>query len=89
MGMYTEIVLGAALKRDTPKEVIDILNYMIDSELEDPKPTLPVHPLFDTERWEIMLQCDSAYFGGCSNSILKEPRHSFDTHHLSIYPWQS
>ena len=28
MGMYTELVMAVELDRDTPKEVIDILEYM-------------------------------------------------------------
>lgn len=84
MGMYTEIVLGVALKRDTPKEVIDILNYMIDHEIGDVISNLPSHPLFKTYGWYRMLISDYCIFGGCSNSILKEPRHSFDNWHLSI-----
>lgn len=84
MGMYTEIVLGVALKRNTPKEVIDILNYMIDGEPDESRLILDDHPLFKTDRWHFMLCCNSAYFGGYSNSILKEPRHSYDIYHLSI-----
>lgn len=28
MGMYTELIFGAELKKDTPKNVIEALNYM-------------------------------------------------------------
>lgn len=84
MGMYTELVLGVDLVRDTPEEVIDILKYMIEGELEDPEPTVPDHPLFKTDRWRIMLRCDSHYFGGCSFSILDSPRYKGDVYKLSI-----
>ncbi len=29
MGMYTELIFGASLKKDTPKEVIESLRYML------------------------------------------------------------
>lgn len=38
MGMYTKLILGAQLKRNTPKEVIDTLLYYIASDhLEPPE----------------------------------------------------
>ena len=29
MGMYTELIFGAALKKDTPDKIINALNYML------------------------------------------------------------
>ena len=29
MGMYTELIFGAKLKKDTPNEVIEALKYML------------------------------------------------------------
>ncbi len=63
MGMYTELVCAFDLREDVPQNVIDILQYMVSSE----KPRnfqIPDHLLFDTTRWNIMLQCDSFYFPG-------------------------
>jgi len=37
MGMYTELIFGAELKRETPKEVIETLRYMIGDVEEKPK----------------------------------------------------
>ena len=49
MGNYTEFVFGAELKKDTPKEVIETLTWMIKGE---DTYTPPDHPLFSTTRWE-------------------------------------
>lgn len=40
MGMYVELIFGAQLKKDTPKEVIDTLKYMIedDDDASEPEP---------------------------------------------------
>lgn len=84
MGMYTEFVLGVDLVRETPKEVIDILDFMITNDLDDNEPILPDHPLFNTERWRYMLQSDSYYFGGFSNSLIDAPRFIEDVYKLSI-----
>lgn len=65
MGMYTEFVFAAKLKRDVPKQVIDTLRWMVDSD--EPPKELPDHPLFSYGmRTEYMLRCDSYYFNGKS-----------------------
>ena len=61
MGDYTELIFGAELKTDTPKEVIDILQYMCYRKT--PRPTaFPNHILFSKPRWEILFSCSSYYF---------------------------
>jgi len=64
MGMYTEFHLNVELKQNLPQEVIDVLNYMTkENNLGTEKPnTIPVHPLFMTDRWSSMLLMSSAYF---------------------------
>ncbi len=37
MGMYTEMIFGAELKRDTPNTVIESLKYMLGERNERPK----------------------------------------------------
>ena len=34
MGMYTELIFGVELKKDTPKEVIKTLQIMIDGDID-------------------------------------------------------
>ena len=57
MGMYTELILGAELNKDTPKLVIDSLKYMIGETEEKPDE----FPLPDG-RCEWLLQGGSYYF---------------------------
>jgi len=71
MGMYTELHFNTELKEDTPKEVIDILKYMVSDNPPDKPPKLPKHELFETPRWEIMLRCDSYYFDADTHSTLR------------------
>ena len=68
MGMYTEFVFASELKKETPKEVIDILKYMV-GDVEEYTCELPNNDLFKTRRWEFMLRCDSYYFDGKTSSI--------------------
>ena len=58
MGMYTELIFGADLKKDTPESVIEALKYMI-GDIEE-KPTN--FPLPDG-MCEWLFKCSSYYFG--------------------------
>ena len=58
MGMYTELIFGADLKKDTPKNVIEALKYMIGEKKEKPDD----FPLPDG-RCEWLFQGSSYYFG--------------------------
>ncbi len=69
MGMYTELVFACELKKDTPKEVIDILEYMVGNPRKDP--IIPAHELFSTSRWEWMFKSNSYYFDGDTHSTLR------------------
>lgn len=73
MGMYTEFVFAIELKKETPKDVINVLKYMTEEELtEDIKiESLPKHSFFDTRRWEGLFISDSDCFDGITNTILK------------------
>ena len=62
MGMYTELYVKAVFKEDLPKDVVDIIEYMLgigDNEVDDLK--LPDHELFKTPRWVCMLRSASHY----------------------------
>jgi len=71
--MYTELVCAFELKRDTPESVITILTYMCEGKGKELREfmTLPNHELFKTARWEYMLNSDSYYFDGRTNSIIR------------------
>ena len=57
MGMYTELIFGASLKENTPKDVIETLQYMVGN-IEKPK-----NLAFDTESGRNPLLESSCYFG--------------------------
>lgn len=67
--MYTEFHFNAALKEDVPSQVLQILQYMLNEREE--MPDTPDHELFDTNRWEHMLRCDSYYFEADTHSTLR------------------
>lgn len=69
MGMYTELVMACELKENISEEVIETLRYMVGDS--DYLATVPVHALFNTDRWKAMLRCDSYYFDGDTNSTLR------------------
>ena len=56
--MYTELIFGADLKKDTPENVIEALKYMIGDTREKPKD----FPLPDG-RCEWLFRGSSYYFG--------------------------
>lgn len=66
MGMYTELSIGIELKSDTPKAVIDVLEYMARGG-----DTVPAygHPLFETDRWDWMLRSGGSYYFDAKPSL--------------------
>lgn len=65
MGMYTELIFGAKLKKETPEQVINALMFIIGDVKEKPK-DFP----FSDGRIEWML-CGSSYYFGISESVNK------------------
>jgi len=63
--MYTELLLTVRLKKETPRQVINILEQMLYNKKS--LHGLSSHLLFKTSRWEWMFSGSSYYF----NSILK------------------
>ncbi len=62
MGMYTEFHFNARLKKDTPKDVMDILHYMLRNGHTELPLNRPNHPFFECDRWQGLFTGDSAYF---------------------------
>lgn len=58
MGMYTELIFGARLKKDTPNEVISTLQYMIN-----PTGDKPLDFQLPDGRYEHLFTMSSYYFG--------------------------
>ena len=75
MGMYTELVLGLELKPD--EKILNVLKYMLGDVKEKPLDYDYSHRLFETARWDIMLQCDSYYFDGQTDSKLIFDHHGY------------
>lgn len=71
MGMYTEFVFAIELKKETPKDIIKILAFMVDESEEEEYPTdLPKHEFFETARWNRLFISSSSYFEGITSSKL-------------------
>lgn len=61
MGMYTELLFKAELRRDVPQSVIDTLLYLTGES--DDESSLPKdHEFFDADRWRYVLRGSSYYF---------------------------
>lgn len=58
MGMYTELIFGASLKKETPNDVIQALRFML-GETEDKPENFPL----PEGRCEWLFQGGSYYFG--------------------------
>ena len=61
MGMYTEIIFGCELKKDTPEVVVNVLRYMC-GEIEKPS-ELPEHEFFEEDNRDYLFKSASYYFG--------------------------
>lgn len=57
MGMYTELIFGASLKEDTPKEVLSTINYILGNSNKPENFPLP------EGRCESLFRHSSYYFG--------------------------
>jgi hypothetical protein len=83
MGMYTEVFFRAELKADTPDDVIETLRYMV-GDSDDQPTSLPAHPLFACQRWDVVARCTSAYFPASAGSVLARSSWSADRWSLSF-----
>lgn len=69
MGTYTEIIFGARLRKDTPKNIIDTLRFVAngpkqDIHEEDPVVVYDKQLLEEYDLYKVM-KCSSYYFGVC------------------------
>ncbi|MFC7443181.1 hypothetical protein [Laceyella putida] len=78
--MAIEVVLAFHLKEDTPSEIIDILEYMIDQEKRNPEDEynppfkLPDHPFFQKDpykqEWLLFPFMDQGMFASIPDSSM-------------------
>jgi len=72
MGMYTEIIIGCRLKRDTPEEVIESLQELLKIDDEGTEDyNFPEHEFFKSERFRWMFFSASYYFGTPPHRVLE------------------
>ena len=71
MGMYTEVLVKARLKKDLPDNVLKVVDFMFGNG--NPPDVLPEHPFFTLPRWDLVGRCSSWYHHPSTvNSINKE-----------------
>ena len=68
MGHYTEFVFGVSLKSTTPKEVIAILDYLVNNVELDKDLSYTNHEFFKCSRF-IAIATSSSYYFGYSESL--------------------
>ena len=59
--MYTELILGCELKKETPKEVIEVLQLMVNGDFDELKSLHEMPDGYD-EEWFYIFRCGSYYF---------------------------
>jgi len=64
MGMFTELIFGAALKKDTPQEVIDSIKYMAGQIQDQPK-GFP----FEEQRLKWLFTSGGSYYFGVHEAV--------------------
>ena len=70
MGMYTELIFGAALQKDLPDEILGMLEWLMDPQEGKLTRLLP-HPLFSTERYSMVIRGAGGSFPAWSRPILE------------------
>ena len=97
MGMYTEILVKAHIKRDIPIEVKEVLEYLFTDNEKVPT-ILPEHEFFKDKSWRSIGSCNSFYhvpitlnfFNGTtlfSRSDLKNYSHAIELFFDWIQPY--
>jgi len=69
MGMYTELNIAVWLKKDTPEDIVSIIQSMVDAE--SVYYNTPDHPFFKADRWRWLFSSDSYCFDGDTHSSLR------------------
>lgn len=83
MGMYTELVLAIELKKDTPENVLDIVQYLA-AEWDGEAPPVPDHQFFSNDFWEAMLTSDSNYLVGEPDIVFIRSKPTFSGKYSSL-----
>ena len=73
MGMYTEMIFGAKLKKNVPNNIIEIIQLLVDGKESEIKEK-PTHPFFETERQWLLASGGSYYFAGAMRPEFKNDK---------------
>lgn len=92
MGMYTTMIADIPLKKETPKEVIEILKFILLDLNEKPDDwVIPSpyneHPLFETRRWadlSYIMQDWSSYNEEDKSKLQELPDGSYTLHITTV-----
>ncbi len=83
MGAYDELVLTITLGETTPKQVINILNYLTN-DMKKATPLLPGHPFFTMESWQnLFMEIHTPYLSGESFCKLNQDEFRKNVHHFT------
>lgn len=82
MGMYTELYLSVALKKDVPKNVVEIIEHLFGERPTDPL-DLPNHDFFKCSRWMMIGRCCSFYFTPMPTSRLYFDKGNTDQYYIT------
>lgn len=77
MGMYTELDFHSELKKDTPQDVIDLIDFAVNRYEHKDGRVLPDHPFFKCERWPWL------FCGGGSCYFDAKPHYFFKRDEIS------
>ena len=84
MGMYTKFSVVIPIKRETPKEIQEVLVDLVENagyKLDNGGPPKLNHKFFESDYFSA--QCDSYYFTGTHNSAVKYS-HEFEEEHRLV-----
>lgn len=85
MGMYTEINMRASLKKDTPEDVLQVLECIVNSDRLLLGVPFPNHPLFGCDRWRNLGSHGSYYFPKGNQSRLVRPEYEWEVPCIALH----
>lgn len=86
MGMYTKFSVVIPIKRETPKEIQEVLVDLVENagyKLDSGELQKPNHKFFESDYFSA--QCDSYYFTGTHNSAVKYSHEFEEVHRLVLH----
>ena len=90
MGMYTAFHFFARLQENLPKDVVDILTFLIEGNtfLIPLTLSIPDHPFFKCERWRFIADADNSSFS-CDTITINGDLKNYDHEIQHFIDWIS